>query len=343
MLLDTLRELCPLFGPSGDEDRVRAYLMAQVQPHADRMELTPNGTLLVHKKGRVKPRHRLMLAAHMDEVALMVKSVNEDGFLRFRAVGGIDRRVLPGKTVFVGEARIPGVIGMKPIHLTDDEEIEKVPEIKDLYIDVGAANKEEAEKRIEPGDYISFDPEFLALENGYVCSKAIDDRIGCAIMLELIKEDLAVDTWFAFTVQEEIGSRGAFGAAFTVNPEIAMVLEGTSAADVLGRENEAQVCAPLKGPVLSLVDKGTVYDRGLFRLLRQLADEKGIGWQVKTRMAGTTDAQAFQKTLGGCRVCGVSAPVRYIHSPSCVGNVRDFEAMKVLVRAFLEKMEDYDG
>ncbi len=343
MLTDTLRALCPLFGPSGYEDPVRDYIMSQAAPYADRIEITPAGALLVHKKGRTKAKHRVMLAAHMDEVALILRSIDEDGFLKFRAVGGIDRRVLPGKTVFVGEKRIPGVIGMKPIHLTEEEELEKVPELKDLYIDIGAGKKEEAEKLVREGDYIGFDPEFVELENGFVCSKAIDDRIGCAVMLELIREDLPVDTWFAFTVQEEIGSRGAFGAAFLVKPEIAMVLEGTSAADVLGREKDAQICAPLKGPVLSLVDKGSVYDRELFRLLRALADEKGIGWQVKTRLAGTTDAGAFQKTLSGCRVCGISAPVRYIHSPSNVGNIKDFEAMKVLAFAFLEKMEDYDG
>ena len=343
MLMDTLRALCPLFGPSGYEDPVRDYILQQAEPYADRVEITPAGALLVHKKGRAKPKHRVVLAAHMDEVALLIKSIDEDGFLKFSTVGGIDRRVLPGKQVFIGDKRIPGVIGMKPIHLTEDDELEKVPDTDDLYIDIGADKQEEAEKLTERGDYACFDPEFLELENGFVCSKAIDDRIGCAVMLELIKEELPVDTWFAFTVQEEIGSRGAFGAAFTLNPESALVLEGTSAADVLGREKDAQICAPLKGPVLSLVDKGSVYDRELFRLLCQLADETGTGWQVKTRLAGSTDARAFQKTQGGCRVCGVSAPIRYIHSPSNVGNVKDFEAMKVLVHAFLEKMEDYDG
>ena len=343
MLLDTLRALCPLFGPSGYEDPVRDFLMEQARPFADQIRVTTNGTLLIFKKGRVKPKRRIMLAAHMDEVALILKSVDDDGFLRFRCVGGIDRRVLPGKTVLVGEHRIPGVIGMKPIHLTTEEEREKVPETKELYIDIGAEKKEDAERLVQAGDYISFDPAFLELENGFVCSKAIDDRIGCGIMLELIREELPVDCWFAFTVQEEIGSRGAFGAAFAIEPEIAMVLEGTSAADVLGREDDAQICAPLKGPVLSLMDKGSIYDLGLFRLLQSLAEENGIAWQVKTRLAGTTDAKAFQRTKGGCRVCGVSAPVRYIHSPSCVGNTKDFEAMKTLVRAFLERMEDYDG
>ena len=343
MLKDTLRELCPIFGPSGFEDPVRERIMELARDYADRMTVTPTGALLVFKKGHAAPKHRVMLAAHMDEVALLVKSIDDDGFLKFRTVGGIDRRVLPGKPVFVGENKLPGVIGMKPIHLTTEEEIEKLPELKDLYIDIGAGKKEEAEKLVSEGDYIGFDPAFLELENGFVCSKAIDDRIGCAIMLELIREELPVDTWFAFTVQEEIGSRGAFGAAFTVKPEIAMVLEGTSAADIPGREKDAQICAPLKGPVISLADKGTVYDRGLFRLLCSLAEEHGTGWQVKTRLAGTTDARAIQRTGAACRVCGVSAPVRYIHSPSCVGNLRDFEAMKTLVRAFLERMEEYDG
>lgn len=343
MLMDSLRALCPLFGPSGYEDPVRSYILSQAEPCADQIQRTPTGALLVFKKGRARPKHRVVLAAHMDEVALLVKSIDEDGFLKFGAVGGIDRRVLPGKIVFVGDRRVPGVVGLKPIHLTEDDELEKTPPIDELFIDIGASGRAEAEALVEPGDYACFDPEFLELENGFVCSKAIDDRIGCAVMLELLRQELPVDTWFAFTVQEEIGSRGAFGAAFGLKPEIAMVLEGTSAADVLGRKEDAQICAPLKGPVLSLVDKGSVYDRGLFRLLQSLADEQGTGWQVKSRLAGTTDARAFQQSLGGCRVCGVSAPVRGIHSPSNVGNIKDFEAMKRLAYAFLEKMEDYDG
>ena len=152
MLKDTLRALCGIFGPSGWEDPVRDYIVEQIKPFADQIEVTVNGTLLVFKKGKARPKHCVMLAAHMDEVALLLKSVDDDGFLKFRCVGGIDRRVLPGKPVFVGENRIPGVIGMKPIHLTTDEEREKVPETKDLYIDIGAEKKEEAEKLVRPGD-----------------------------------------------------------------------------------------------------------------------------------------------------------------------------------------------
>ncbi len=343
MLLDTLKALCPLFGPSGLEDEVRSYIRKEAEPYADQILETRTGALLVFKRGRVKPKFTVMLAAHMDEVGVIVKEIDGDGFLRFGCVGGIDRRVLLGKPVFLGPRRIPGVIGMKPVHLTTEEERKSVPKIKELYIDVGAANQKEAEALVEPGDYGCFDPAFLELQNGFVCSKAIDDRLGCALMLEKLKEDLPVDAWFAFTVQEEIGSRGAFGAAFGIRPDVVLVLEATSAADIPPNKEANQVCAPRRGPVISLLDKGTVYDAGLFRLLTGIAEEKGIPWQVKTRRVGSTDARAAIAAAGGCRAAGLSAPVRCIHSPSCVGSVRDFEDMKRMLDAFLEKMEDYHG
>ena len=343
MLMDTLKDLCACFGPSGLEDEVRDYIRVQAEPEADRILETPQGSLLVFKKGREKPKFTVMVTAHMDEVGVIVREIDSDGFLKFACVGGIDQRVLPGKRVFLGERRVPGVIGMKPIHLTTREERKSVPKVKDLYIDIGARSKTEAEAMIEEGDYGCFDPKFTELQNGFVRSKAIDDRLGCALMLETLKQELPVDTWFAFTVQEEIGSKGAFGAAFSVHPDVILVLEATSAADAPPAKGAEQVCAPCKGPVLSLIDKGTVYDAGLFDLLRGIAEEKRIGWQIKTKMVGSTDAKAAVATLGGCRAAGISAPVRYIHSPSCVGNVRDFEAMKVILEAFLEKMEDYHG
>ena len=343
MLIDTLKTLCGLFGPSGCEDEVRDYIRREAEPYADEIVESPHGDLLVLKRGRIRTKHTIMLAAHMDEVGLIIRSVGDEGFLRFACVGGIDRRVILGRKVLIGEKRIPGIIGMKPIHLTTQDDRESIPKVKDLYIDIGARSKEEAEARVEPGDYACFLPGVTELQNGHIRSKAIDDRIGCAVLLETLKEDLPVDAWFVFTVQEEIGSRGAFGTAFALKPDIGMILEGTSAADAPQAKDAQQVCATGKGPVLSLMDRGAIYDRGLFRLLQQIAEEKGTGWQIKTRVVGSTDARAMQRSQGGCKVAGISAPVRYIHSPSCVGNVKDFEAMKVLVLAFLEKMEDYHG
>ena len=343
MLMDTVRALCPLFGPSGLEDEVRAFICREAEPYADEMTVSPNGTLIVFKKGRKTPKRRVLLAAHMDEVGVIVTSIMESGFLRFAFIGGMDRRVVLGKRVFLGPDRIPGIIGMKPIHLTDKDERKRIPKVRDLYIDIGAKDRAAAEALVEEGTFGCFDPEITDLQNGFLRAKALDDRVGCAILLETLKEELPVDTWFAFTVQEEIGSKGAFGAAFRVEPDVALILEGTSAADTPDRDGADRVCVPLHGPVLSMMDKGSISDPGLFRLLRDLAEERNIPWQIKTRLAGTTDARAMQTNLNGCKVAGISAPLRYIHSPSCVGNVKDFEAMKVLVGAFLDRMEDYHG
>ena len=169
--------------------------------------------------------------------------------------------------------------------------------------------------------------------------KALDDRIGCAVLLETLKQELPVDTWFAFTVQEEIGGRGAHASSYHIQPDIALVVEGTTAADLPLTSGAGQVCAAGKGPVLPFMDKATIYDRELFRLLKGIAEEKNIPWQTKTRIAGGTDAQAIQRACGGCQVGAVSAALRYIHSPSSVGNIRDFEQIQAIVSGFLEKME----
>ena len=293
----------------------------------------------MYKKGRTKLKKKILLCAHMDEVGLIVNRIEDSGCLRFLCVGGIDRRVLIGKKVFVGENRLPGIVGMKPIHLVEEEEEKTIPKRKDLYIDIGARSKAEAEKLTFLGDYVNFDPSITELQNGYVRMKAIDDRIGCAILLETLKKDLPIDLWFAFTVQEEIGGRGAHVSAFKLQPDIALILEGTTAADIPLAEGGMQVCAAGKGPVFPFMDRATIYDRELFKLLCRIAEEKGIPWQTKTRIAGGTDAQAIQRACGGCKVAAVSAAVRYIHSPSSVGNVRDFEQMQTIVDGFLEKME----
>lgn len=341
-MLDTVKTLCALFGPSGCEDEVRNFIRKEAEPYADEIMEDAAGSLLVFKHGKKQPRRTVMLAAHMDEVGVIVNHISDDGFLGFDFVGGVDRRVVIGKKVYLGDSRIPGIIGMKPIHLTTKEERETVPKINKLYIDIGAESKEQAEELAPIGTYGCFGGECTELAGGYVRMKAIDDRVGCAILLETLKKDLPIDTWFAFTVQEEVGCRGAFGASFRVKPQIALVVEGTTAADSPQSEGAARVCMPGQGPVIPFMDGGAIYDRQMFCFLRDLAEEKGIKWQTKTRIAGGTDAQAIQKSNGGCKVGAISAAVRYIHSPSSVGNVHDFEAMQTLVEAFLEKMEVSD-
>lgn len=337
-MIETLKTLCALPGVSSREDSVRDYIRKRVEPHADDIRTDALGNLIVFKRGGKPTGNRLMLCAHMDEVGLMVKSVTDEGCLKFGCVGGIDRRVLLGKRVSVGEHGIPGVIGLKAIHLTTAEERKKVPKLTDLYIDIGAKDREEALAQVELGDVCTFVSDVVEFGDGMLKAKAIDDRVGCAVMVKLLEEELPMDCTFAFTAMEEVGTRGAFGAAFSVTPETALVLEGTTAADIPTLEPERQVCWPGKGPVLSWMDGGAIYDRELFELLRNLAQDNGLPWQMKHYLSGGTDGKAVQRTKAGVRVAGISAAVRYLHAPSSVCSLDDARQMLTLARLFLGAM-----
>lgn len=338
-MVEQIQTLCRLPGPSGKEESVREAVRGFIAPYADEILEDGVGNLLVLKRGRRRTTAPVLVAAHMDEVGIIIRSIMPDGFLRFSFVGGIDQRVVIGKQVLIGENRIPGIIGLKPIHLTSKEERTRTPKVSDLYLDIGTETREEALKLVRPGDYGWFVPEPMILGGNLVCQKALDDRVGCGIMVTLLKENLPFDTWFAFTVQEEIGCRGAFGAAFRLRPAVTLLLEGTTAADAPPAEGAAVICRPGDGPVLPAYDGATAYDAELLAMLREAAEELQIPWQTKTKVAGGTDARAFQRAAGGCRVAAISAAIRYIHSPSSVGCTRDFVRMKQLVLRMLDKLE----
>lgn len=335
-MLELLKQLCALNGVSGDEDSVRAFIRAQAAPYVDDMRTDALGNLIVFKRGKKSTGNRLLLAAHMDEVGIIVTKITDEGFLKFDFVGGVDRRVAIGKPVVLGPKNIPGVIGLKAIHLVSREEEKKVPKTDVLYIDIGAKDKEAAQALVALGTYGSFVGAPEEMGSGLFKAKAIDDRVGCAVMLKLLEEELPLDVTFAFTAQEEVGTRGVFGAAFSVTPEIALVLETTTAADLPGIDAHKQVCALGKGPVISYMDGGTIYDRPLFEALRSLAEGNDIPWQTKEYIAGGNDARTIQRTKSGVRVAAMSAAVRYLHAPASVGCIADFENMQKLTRLFLK-------
>lgn len=337
-MIDLLNELCCLNGVSGAEGPVRDFIRAQAAPYADSIRSDALGNLIVFKKGKKPAGNKLLLAAHMDEVGFIITKITDEGFLKFDFVGGVDRRIAIGKPVVVGAKEIPGIIGLKAIHLVSREEEKTVPKTDTLYIDIGAKNKEAAQALVSMGDYGSFVSAPEEFGNGFLKAKAIDDRIGCAIMLELLKEELPIDVTFAFTAQEEVGTRGAFGAAFSVTPEIALVLETTTAADLPMVDEHRKVCALGKGPVISYMDGGTIYDRKLFEMLRLLAENNGIPWQTKEYIAGGNDARTIQRTKAGVRVAAMSAAVRYLHAPASVGSIADFKHMLQLTRLFLQQV-----
>ena len=337
-MLDTVKALCALSGVSGWEDEVRDYILEQALPYADETATDPMGNLYIFKKGAVSPAEPVMVCAHMDEVGLIVTGVDEEGYLRFDFVGGVDRRVVLGKRVFIGPEAIPGVIGMKAIHLTDEDERQSVPTTESLRVDIGAEDAGEAKGRVRPGDRGVFDNTVYEFGSGFVKAKALDDRVGCAAMLTLLRDELPVDTWFVFTVQEEVGCRGAAVAADRIKPGFALVLEGTTAADLAGVEKGQEVCFLGRGVVIPFMDRGTIYDHELHSRFTALAEKNGIPWQTKEKIAGGTDASAIQRRGSGAQVLTVSVPLRSIHSSASVGKLSDIELMPAFAMKVLEEL-----
>lgn len=325
-MLKQLEALCQLPGVSGREQAVREYIIDQIRELADEIIVDPTGSVIALKKGARSGGKRLMVSAHMDEVGLIVTRVCDDGMLRFANVGGIDPRVLCGRTVLVGDKRIPGVIGVVPVHLSSGEEKSRVPKIENMTIDIGASSGEEARAHVRPGDVCVFDTAFEQFGDGLIKAKAIDDRAGCAIMIELMKQEFPGDVYFTFVTMEEVGLRGSTCAAFTVAPDMAIVLESTTAADIAGVSKDAQVCRVRQGAVISFMDRSTIYDRELFELALSTGKEKGIAVQVKEAVAGGNDAGAIHKSRGGVRTLAISLPCRYLHAPASVIAKSDFEA-----------------
>jgi len=336
-LKERIEALCAIGGISGREEAVRSAIIEMIDGCCA-WEIDALGNLLCRKTGRERPAKRLMLSAHMDEVGFIVTRIGEDGLLKFAAVGGIDPRVVVGKPVLVGDAMLPGVIGTKPVHLQESEERGKAPKLDSLYIDIGAESAEEAKEKVQLGWRGVFSDRVECFGDGYIKAKALDDRVGCAAMLKLLEEDLPVDTWFVFTVQEEVGCRGAVTAANRLDPCWAIVLEGTTAADFPGVEGGKEVCRLGEGIVIPFMDRGTVYDRRIFELATGLAEKNSIRCQTKQRIAGGTDASAIQRSNAGVKVITMAAPLRNIHSPASVGRLSDMEHLPVLCRLLLEEI-----
>lgn len=332
-----LKTLCELNGTSGREEAVREFLIAHLPKDAS-YTVDALGNLIVEKRGANRAKNKVMLASHMDEVGLIITYITEDGFLRFACVGGIDSRALFGKAVKVGENGISGVIGGKAIHQLTKDEKNTVPEAENLLIDIGARTKAEAESLVSLGDNAYFDSEYIEFGDGFIKSKAIDDRAGNLIMLEMLQSDLPYDMTFCFTVQEEIGTRGAAAVTDTVAPDYAIVLESTTASDLPDVSGYRQVCKTGGGAVVGFMDRGTVYDKSLYDLAFRLAKENDIPCQTKTMVAGGNDASAIHKAAGGVKTVAVSVPCRYIHSASCVAKKEDIDSVARLARVLSETL-----
>ncbi len=339
-----LRELVEADGVSGHEDAVREILMKAIEDRVDECRIDALGNLIAVKYGRGGNGHaprRVLVAAHMDEVGLMVTRVDRDGNVRFRPVGGIDPRVVLAKAVRIGDGKIPGVIGVKPIHLLTEAEEGRVPEFDQLSIDTGLSG-DEACRTIKPGMYATFATRFDTLdEEGLrtVKGKAFDDRAGCAVLVELLSGTYPFDLYGAFTVQEEVGLRGARVAGYAVEPDVALVLEGTVCDDGPKEKDTSPTTRLGAGPAITVMDRSVICDRRLIQLLVRTAEAENIPYQFKQPMIGGTDAGAIHLQREGSPSAVVAVPARYIHSPVSVLSLNDLDHAVRLMRGTLERLQ----
>ncbi len=331
-MADMLKELCTLDGASGNEEAVRDYILNQITDYAESVEIDALGNIIAFKKGKNRSAVKLMVDAHIDEVGIIVTAITPDGFLKFNTLGGIKDSTLLCRRVKING--IIGVIGAKPIHLTEKDEAKKVPKKDNMYIDIGAASREEAEQYITLGSSGVMIGDYMSLGDTLIKSKALDDRIGCKILIDLIKKDSDFDFYATFTVGEEIGCRGAKTAAYYVNPDAALTLEATTANDIDGVAPDKQVCHLGKGAAISFMDNGTVYYRGFYNA----ALESKILCQPKAAVAGGNNSSAIHLTQCGVKTLAISVPCRYIHTPSCVASLDDIENAEKLAEYMINKI-----
>lgn len=334
-MIDTIKELSLLIGTSGREDRIREYIISKIEGRCE-YHIDPIGNLIAYKKGRKSAKNKVMLDSHMDEVGIIVTYINSDGTLKFGNVGGIDTKVILGRQ-FIFDNGTVGVAGVKPVHLLKGDEKTKIPDSDNLYIDIGASSKEEAEKRVKIGDTAVFLSDFTSFGNNRIKGKALDDRVGCAILIDMINSDLEYDAYFSFSVQEEIGLRGAGCAAYGIDPDYAIVLETTTAADIIDVPDHKKVCILGNGATVSFMDRSTLYSKELFDTAFEVAEKENIKIQPKTVIAGGNNAGAVHKSRAGIKTLTINVPCRYLHSPSCVCDTEDIVSVRRLAEAMLNK------
>ncbi len=331
-----LKELTDINAVSGNEDRLREYIYSAAQKYADQVTIDSLGNVIAFKKGTLT-KHKIMLSAHMDEVGFIVTGYSESGAIKFKNVGGIDSRILLGKNVWVGESKIPGIIGVKPIHLQEKDERTKNTKMSEMYIDIGTGKRERTEKIVSLGDYISFRSDYLELGD-CIKAKALDDRVGCYILLDALKHTYSYDLYACFTVQEEVGLRGAETAAYSVNPDLAFVVEGTTCADVPDVEEFEYSTLLGKGAALTIMDRTTYATKNLVDFIYKTAVKNKIDVQFKQTTTGGNDAGSIHLSRSGIKVASISVPCRYIHSPVSMMSKKDFESTANLVKAVLNEM-----
>lgn len=337
-----MAEICEVAGAPGYEKRIRDIVLREVTPLVDEVKVDNLGNVTAIKKG--KESKKVMIGAHMDEISFMVTHIEDGGFLRFHTLGGFDPKTLTAQRVIVhGKKDLVGVMGSKPIHVMTQEERTKPPKISDYFIDMGMA-KEEVEKYISVGDVITRERKLIEMGNCVNC-KSIDNRISVFILIEALRTlgDVPYDVYGVFTVQEEIGIRGAQVASLEHQPDFGFGLDTTIAYDVPGAQPHEKITSLGKGTGIKIMDASTVCDYRMVEFMKKTADKHKIEWQPEVLTAGGTDTAAIQRFSAGGSISGaISIPTRHIHQVIEMADKGDIEKSILLLQRCLEELDTFD-
>jgi len=342
MDFELLKRICETPGAPGYEQPIRKLVMEQAAPHADELYTDHLGSVIALKKGKSNDK-KVLLAAHMDEISFMVTHIDEQGFLRVHPLGGFDPKTLTSMRVWVhGKQDLPGVMGSKPIHIMGPEERKKMPEIKDFYIDLGLP-KEEVDKVVEVGNTVTRRQELTQMGH-MISGKSLDNRVSVYIQLEWLRTvgQPAYDTYAVFTVQEEVGLRGASVAAHQINPDFGLAIDVTIANDTPGVPGQEKVTQLGQGAAIKLYDSSTICDYRMVDFLKSTAKSKGIDWQPEILTAGGTDTAGLQRMGKNGAIAGaISIPLRYVHQVIETAHPKDVMACVDLLKAATEGINNY--
>ncbi len=344
--ISLLKVLSETHGPPGREDDIRKVIINYIRNLVDNISVDPLGNVIALKKGG---ELKVMVAAHMDEVALITSFIEDNGFIRFSPMGGIDPRILLSRRVVIHtkDKKLNGIIGVKPKHLLTEEDLKKVPQINQMYIDIGATNKTEVEALgVRIGDPITFNEPFVQLTESRIMGKALDDRAGVAAIikvLEVLKDvQLPYTLYAVFTTQEEVGLRGATSATYTIDPDIAFVIETTTAADTPENAPSEYITMLGKGPAIRVMDATMITQGKILEFMINIANTMKIPYQLQVTLRGGTDAGAIHISRGGVPTGVVSIPARYLHTPSLLMDLGDFENTVKLMSEILKNVRSKD-
>ena len=340
-----LKNICEIAGAPGFESRVRNLVLEEVEPLVDKLEVDNMGSVIAYKKGSNNPDgKKVMIAAHMDEIGFIVTHIDDNGFLRFHTLGGFDPKTLTAQRVIVhGKKDLVGVMGSKPIHVMSQEERNKNPKLTDYFIDLGM-EADEVKEIVSVGDPITRERELIEMGDCVNC-KSIDNRVSVFILIEALRQlkDVPYDVYGVFTVQEEVGLRGANVAAHNINPDFGIGLDTTIAFDLPGAQPHEKITSLGKGAAIKVMDASAIADYRMVDFLKKTAEDKGISWQPEILTAGGTDTAGIQRMGKQGAIAGaISIPTRHLHQVIEMASKKDIAACIDLLRASLENINSYD-